>query len=161
MPAGQAGEIAGTCPHYGHAARLVSAGADQWQAAFNASTHAGPPGGEGTPGRNPPRSIPQASVPSQPHQSSTSRQSAGQGQAGEALGASAGTESRPKADLIRWKEGREQLSMNEFLSLLSYLSPQSPHFVPTLSPHPLSPHHPLSIGVLSRSGHLSPRPHKK
>lgn len=160
MPAGQAEETAGTWPHYGHAATLVSAGAGQRQTAFNAGQHAGPPGGGGAPGRTPPRSIPQASTPSQRNQASTSRQGTGQGHAAGALGAGAGTESRPKADRLRGKEGRELLSMNEFLSLLSYLSPQSPRIVPTLSPHPLSPSHPLSIGVLSRSGHLSPRPHK-
>ena len=74
--------------------------------------------------------------------------------------AGAGTESKPEAAHLRGKEGREHLFMNEFLSLLSYLSPQSPRIVPTLSPHPLNRSRPLSIGVLSRSGHLSPRPHK-
>ena len=118
------------------------------------------PGEGGAPGRTPPRSIPQASTPSQRNQASTSRQGTGQDQAAGALGAGAGTESRPETDRLRGKEGREHLFMNEFLSLLSYLSPQSPRIVPTLSPHPLTPSHPLSIGVLSRSGHLSPRPHK-
>lgn len=124
--------------------------------------HRAPPasGEGGAPRRTPPRSIPQASTPSQRNQASTSGQGTGQDQAAGALGAGAGTESRPKADRLRGIEGREQLSMNELLSLLSYLSPQSPRIVPTLSPHPLSPSHPLSIGVLSRSGHLSPRPHK-
>ena len=89
------------------------------------------PGDDGAPGRTPPRSIPQASTPSQRNQTSTSRQGTWQDQAAGALGAGAGTESRPKAARLRGKEGREHLSMNEFLSFL--LSLLNPYFAPTLS----------------------------
>ena len=117
------------------------------------------PGEGGAPGRTPPRSIPQASTPSQRNQASTSRQGTGQDQAAGALGAGAGTESRPETDRLRGKEGREPLSMNEFLSitLVPTWSLLCPYFVPTLFSRP----NPLSMGVLNRFGYLSQRPYRK